>query len=78
MTVKRGTTLQICTGLMLFLLVLQVDGQPQRRRRDIWQLSKVLSCATGKNFFQITWRYLNYGCWCGVRGSGKPVDRIDW
>ncbi|XP_078395856.1 basic phospholipase A2 nigroxin A-like [Cetorhinus maximus] len=78
MPVKRGTILWIYTGLLVSLLMLQVHGQHVRRKRDIWQLAKVLSCTTGKNFLQITWRYLNYGCWCGVRGAGKPVDGTDW
>ncbi|XP_038664817.1 basic phospholipase A2 nigroxin A-like isoform X2 [Scyliorhinus canicula] len=60
------------------MLVVQVHGQHMRHRRDIWQLAKVLSCTTGKNFLQISWRYINYGCWCGVRGAGKPVDGTDW
>ncbi|XP_067831275.1 basic phospholipase A2 RVV-VD-like [Heptranchias perlo] len=78
MPAKRGAFMWICTGLVVFLLMPEVRGQHTRRSRDILQLAKVMSCTTGKNVLQITWSYLNYGCWCGVRGAGKPVDGTDW
>ncbi|EFO20115.1 hypothetical protein LOAG_08373, partial [Loa loa] len=39
----------------------------------LWNLDKMSTCRLG---YPAT-VYNNYGCWCGVGGSGKPMDGID-
>ena len=39
----------------------------------MFQFRKMISCATGRSF----WAYLPYGCYCGLGGSGIPVDDTD-
>ena len=35
-----------------------------------------LKCASGRSRYEF-YDLANYGCWCGIGGSGRPVDRID-
>uniref|UniRef100_A0A8C6NPP5 Phospholipase A2 n=1 Tax=Nothobranchius furzeri TaxID=105023 RepID=A0A8C6NPP5_NOTFU len=45
-----------------------------RHRRNLVQLAEMISCVQpGVSPL----RYNNYGCWCGLGGSGKPVDGVD-
>lgn len=40
----------------------------------LWQFGKMISCAQpGVNPLV----YNEYGCWCGLGGSGTPVDDVD-
>lgn len=39
----------------------------------MFQFRKMISCATGRSF----WAYLPYGCYCGLGGSGIPMDDTD-
>lgn len=48
-------------------------GETRRRRRSIVQLAGILNCVSGCNPL----RYRGYGCFCGYRGDGTPVDHID-
>ncbi|CAG9540569.1 unnamed protein product [Cercopithifilaria johnstoni] len=41
--------------------------------KALWNLDKVSICRLG---YPAT-VYNNYGCWCGIGGSGKPMDGID-
>uniref|UniRef100_A0A3Q3WWD4 Phospholipase A2 n=1 Tax=Mola mola TaxID=94237 RepID=A0A3Q3WWD4_MOLML len=42
--------------------------------RALWQFGSMIQCAQpGVNPF----KYNNYGCWCGFKGSGAPVDDVD-
>ena len=41
--------------------------------RNALQLGNMVKYTTGKD----SKKYLNYGCWCGYKGRGKPVDNID-
>ncbi|VDO29663.1 unnamed protein product [Brugia timori] len=41
--------------------------------KALWNLDKMSVCRLG---YPAT-VYNNYGCWCGVGGSGKPMDGID-
>ncbi|GBM94239.1 hypothetical protein AVEN_154449-1 [Araneus ventricosus] len=42
-------------------------------RRSIFQLGHMIRCQTGCDPL----RYKRYGCFCGFKGAGKPVDNID-
>ncbi|XP_074594956.1 uncharacterized protein LOC141850277 [Brevipalpus obovatus] len=44
-----------------------------RVRRGIVQLASMIKCVSGCTPIQ----YKGYGCFCGLFGSGKPVDAID-
>ncbi|TKR67700.1 hypothetical protein L596_023809 [Steinernema carpocapsae] len=39
----------------------------------LWNLEEMTRCALNHS----AWEYNNYGCWCGVGGSGTPIDGID-
>jgi secretory phospholipase A2 len=39
----------------------------------LWNLQEMAECRLGYSALA----YNDYGCWCGVGGSGKPVDGID-
>ncbi|OZC07098.1 hypothetical protein X798_05903 [Onchocerca flexuosa] len=41
--------------------------------KALWNLETMSICKLG---YRAT-VYNNYGCWCGVGGSGKPMDGID-
>ncbi|GFT51417.1 phospholipase A(2) [Nephila pilipes] len=42
--------------------------------RSIFQLGHMIRCQTGCDPL----RYKRYGCFCGFKGAGKPVDVIDY
>ncbi|CAN8014429.1 unnamed protein product [Ixodes persulcatus] len=48
-------------------------GDRARLRRSIVQLASMLKCVSGCNPLS----YRGYGCFCGYRGDGMPVDPID-
>lgn len=54
---------------IIYGLIVSVDGQ----ERALWNLEEMSICALGYPAIA----YNNYGCWCGVGGSGKPMDGID-
>ncbi|CAJ0962256.1 unnamed protein product, partial [Mesorhabditis belari] len=39
----------------------------------LWNLEKICECELGYNALA----YNNYGCWCGLGGSQKPIDGVD-
>ncbi|MCP9262114.1 Phospholipase A(2) [Dirofilaria immitis] len=41
--------------------------------KALWNLDRMSICKLGYPASV----YNNYGCWCGVGGSGKPMDGID-
>ncbi|XP_054713894.1 basic phospholipase A2 caudoxin-like [Uloborus diversus] len=41
--------------------------------RSVFQLGHMIQCQTGCDPL----RYRRYGCFCGFRGAGRPVDFID-
>ncbi|CAG02506.1 unnamed protein product, partial [Tetraodon nigroviridis] len=44
------------------------------RSRALWHFGQMIECVQpGINAL----RYNEYGCWCGVGGSGTPVDDVD-
>ncbi|XP_042187649.1 basic phospholipase A2 homolog textilotoxin B chain-like [Callorhinchus milii] len=56
---------------------LLVGAEGRRGRRDLVQLAEMLACSTGKSMARVSWDYVDYGCWCGVHGSGAAVDGTD-
>lgn len=58
-----------CTGL-----VKEEQSLPLKRvKRNLWQFKNMIECATGRSALD----YNGYGCWCGLGGSGTPVDSTD-
>lgn len=45
----------------------------EAKLKALWNLDKMSICRLGYPAAV----YNNYGCWCGVGGSGKPMDGID-
>lgn len=43
---------------------------------NIVQMINQLKCASDRSRYEF-YDLSNYGCWCGVGGSGKPLDQID-
>lgn len=45
----------------------------RRHARSLFQFGGMVACSTNRSMFD----YIDYGCWCGSGGSGKPVDQTD-
>ena len=45
----------------------------RRVKRGVLDLASMIKCVTGCNPFM----YKDYGCYCGFKGDGYPVDGID-
>ncbi|XP_027890398.1 phospholipase A2-like [Xiphophorus couchianus] len=59
-------------ALLLLLTACVVSGG--RLPMALWQFGEMISCAQpGVNPLA----YNEYGCWCGLGGSGTPVDDVD-
>ncbi|XP_062890393.1 basic phospholipase A2-like [Mobula hypostoma] len=59
---------------LLVLLLLSAESDLIESSNFI-QLSNMISCIMpGSSALQ---RFLNYGCYCGLGGSGTPVDDLD-
>ncbi|XP_041475997.1 acidic phospholipase A2-like [Lytechinus variegatus] len=58
---------------IIFSSLYHVDAAPTKEKRSLLQLNTVISCYTGKSGFDFN----GYGCWCGLGGSGNPVDDVD-
>lgn len=64
---------------LLFLLfsIFLIENAMARSRNNsldaLWNLQEMAECRLGYTALA----YNDYGCWCGVGGSGKPVDDID-
>ena len=46
---------------------------PLRAKRHVLQFGSMIRCETGRSALN----YLFYGCYCGLGGSGIPVDGVD-
>ncbi|XP_051806424.1 phospholipase A2, minor isoenzyme-like isoform X2 [Acanthochromis polyacanthus] len=68
-TVNMNTTVPL---LLLLLTACVVNGA--LLPKAVWQFGNMISCfQPGVNPL----RYNEYGCWCGIGGSGTPVDDLD-
>ena len=70
--------------LLLLLLLLKtlilaeevenpISANIRENKRNLLDFHKMIGCGTSRNSFH----YLNYGCWCGLSGTGKPQDGVD-
>ncbi|XP_038619442.1 phospholipase A2-like [Tachyglossus aculeatus] len=60
--------------LLLLLLPPEPAGGKARPRRSFIELAKAIQCSTDNSPLN----YVNYGCYCGLGGSGWPRDKTDW
>ncbi|BFZ13247.1 hypothetical protein BsWGS_16286 [Bradybaena similaris] len=78
-TTKHVTFLLCIVSLMcLNTVTLASSGESvgeyqPRHKRWAWQLCDVITVYTGRS----CWDYNSYGNWCGLGGSGTPVDAVD-
>lgn len=62
--------------LVLIILVI-TDVAAYRGRRSVAQFGEMISCATDRGLIQSWTDYDGYGCYCGLGGSGSPIDETD-
>merc|ERR1712168_1516476 len=82
---KTFKMFQGTSKLLLVCLVLafasDVNASKLRRKRDIFQLGKMIYCTHGRKEqifpFKAIAKYNNYGCFCGVITGGQPKDNLD-
>ncbi|XP_061422137.1 basic phospholipase A2 4-like [Lethenteron reissneri] len=64
----------LAVALTIAVLVGCADGHAHARHtRSLINLAELIKCVTGKHACD----YNAYGNWCGIGGSGTPVDEID-
>ncbi|XP_057689011.1 phospholipase A2 [Corythoichthys intestinalis] len=65
-------TMNLTAPLLLLATACAVSGA--RLPKNLWQFGKMIECAQpGVNPL----KYNNYGCWCGLGGTGSPLDELD-
>ncbi|XP_061422278.1 neutral phospholipase A2 3-like [Lethenteron reissneri] len=66
--------------LLLAFIFTQAGGHsshaasPVKERRNILQFGRLIECVVGIYPLE----YNGYGCYCGMGGHGRPVDKTDW
>ncbi|XP_070532993.1 acidic phospholipase A2 PLA-2-like [Ptychodera flava] len=70
--------------LALFVFMAQVlasvncsPAPALRSKRAIIALGEMIDCTTDSGLIGAAIDYNNYGCYCGIGGSGTPLDAID-
>ncbi|XP_065181105.1 uncharacterized protein LOC135811788 [Sycon ciliatum] len=60
------------------ILAASSAAELSRGKRSLLEFARMIDCEIPNvNFVQGAVRYINYGCWCGVGGKGRTVDKID-
>ncbi|KAM9301998.1 phospholipase A2-like [Gastrophryne carolinensis] len=62
-----------CLLLTLLLAVSAVSSLPTLR--NLWQFRKIIKCTIPDS--KPLYDYNGYGCYCGLGGSGTPLDDLD-
>lgn len=73
---RKCRHLLLCFLLMLVLHLKCVSSAIMHffvKARSLFQFGGMVACSTNRSMFD----YVDYGCWCGSGGSGKPVDQTD-
>ncbi|XP_053706795.1 group 10 secretory phospholipase A2 [Synchiropus splendidus] len=60
--------------MLLILSVSAAAQRPHRSKRGLLELAGAIKCSTGR--FPLVYAF--YGCYCGLGGRGRPLDRADW
>ncbi|XP_078702812.1 acidic phospholipase A2-like [Branchiostoma floridae x Branchiostoma belcheri] len=63
----------VATVAVVLLVGLGFEGTAGKAVRSVLQFGVMISHVTGRSAFD----YLEYGCYCGIGGSGTPIDDID-
>nr|AGV13282.1 intestinal phospholipase A2 [Sparus aurata] len=62
------------SGPLLLMLLTACKFSDQQESRGVFEFGKMIRCVQpGVNPSQ----YNNYGCFCGLGGQGRPVDKVD-
>ncbi|XP_061907669.1 phospholipase A2 [Entelurus aequoreus] len=66
--------MKVITPLLLLLTACVVSGATVAPPKAFWQFGNMIRCAQpGVNPL----KYNDYGCWCGLGGTGSPLDDLD-
>ncbi|CAB4007749.1 neutral phospholipase A2 agkistrodotoxin-like [Paramuricea clavata] len=71
---KTIAILLILATLLVWLAVKAEENGRAKRALAILEFARMIRCTTGRSAFL----YNGYGRWCGLGGSGTPVDATDW
>ncbi|XP_049624148.1 phospholipase A2 [Suncus etruscus] len=61
--------------LVLAALLTVVAAKPRADMKALWQFHSMIKCVLPNS--KPLLEFNNYGCYCGLGGSGTPVDELD-